>query len=105
MYCGAISKKGPMCLVRIDGTITAMKYRDILFDNLLPYLEKTSRGTTFMQDNAAVHTAHAMKDFFYREGTNVLDWPAKSPDLNPIENLWGFMDREVERRCPVNLES
>jgi DDE superfamily endonuclease len=44
-------------------------------------------GMTFMQDNASIHTAKKIKKWFKDESISILDWPAYSPDLNPIEHL------------------
>jgi DDE superfamily endonuclease len=42
----------------------------------------------FMQDNASIHTAQSVKDWFKEQRVWCTDWPPYSPDLNPIENVW-----------------
>ena len=49
----------------------------------------------FQQDNAPIHTARATTEYFHAVGINVLPWPARSPDVNPIENAWGWLTRQV----------
>lgn len=42
-------------------------------------------------------------DWFKEIKQEVMDWPAQSPDMNPIENLWHILAREVEKRRPKNV--
>ena len=40
----------------------------------------------------------------YKEVPYYLDWPSRSPDLSPIENLWGELKRNVRKRFPQSLD-
>lgn len=52
----------------------------------------------FQQDNAAVHYARLTKDFFQENNVSVLDHNTRCPELNPTENFWGWMTREVKNK-------
>ena len=54
---------------------------------------------TLQHDNATSHTACSVCDFLQDRNVNVLPWPAKSPNLNPIEHAWDLLDRRVRARA------
>ena len=57
-----------------------------------------------MQDKAPCRTAKSVKTFLSEEDVTIIEWPAQSQDMNPIENVWKLLKERVKEKNSINVE-
>lgn len=112
MIWAGISLEGRTALVFVPGGgrgggLTADRYiTDILLEHVVPYAGFVGDNFVLMHDNARCHTSRVTRQFLDEVGIRTMDWPALSPDMNPIEHVWDQLKRKVRARnpAPTNVE-
>ncbi len=85
-------------LVSIEHRLNATVYLSIVSDHVHPFITTVHHLLMyFQQDNAPCHKAQIISDWFLEHNNEctLLKWPPQSPDLNPIEQLWDVVEREI----------
>jgi len=111
MVWGSVSQSGPKeFFVFEKGGIN----QDVYIKNIVPLIQKAAiaiqeegifrQKALVVQDGAPSHTAKATQAEFLSKGLELIKWPAQSPDLNPIENIWSLLKYKTGLHFPTTRD-
>ena len=97
MVWGSISVRSRKELLVLNGTLTGQHYiNEVLQPVVLPFVHQ--HHIVLQDDNARPHQARIVQQFLQQNNMDHLDWPARSPDLSPVEHVWDILGQRVGQR-------
>ena len=100
VMCWGLIGVGVKKLIFLDENVDHKVYiKQCLRPNLA-----TLQNKHFVQDNARAHISSHTLQYLQRNKVKVVDWPPRSPDINPIETMWAWMQAQVDRRGPTSTD-
>ena len=91
----AVSEEAKSNLVSINERFNAKRYTKLLEESLVPIMNTQTCRTIFQHDRAPPHTALHAQKWIEEKAISEVPWPSRSPDLNPIENVWSALSHAV----------
>lgn len=91
----AISYNNKVKLYLIQGTLDSVQYVNIIKEKLTSDFPRFNLNYILYQDNAPMHVSACTQSYFYKEKIHALKAPPFSPDLNPVEHIWGIAQRKL----------
>ena len=108
MFWAGISLTARTDIVSLHaGSLNSERYiSDILSEHVVPFAPYIGNNFLLMHDNARPHVARIVNEYLHEVNIRTLNWPPRSPDLNPIEHLWDIIGRALRQHQPppANLQ-
>ena len=88
-----MNQRTRLCIV--NGNLYDQRSVDeILQPVAVPFISRMNQGAVLQDDNALPHRGRVVNEFIRQFNIRILDWPASSPDLNPIKHIGDELGRK-----------